>query len=160
MNTDVRPAYWTRQSCSLTSLARLQRGARPSQLINHTAFCLHTPSFKLRCQVADVPAVLCVISPVEGRPLVQSSMSEFRVAFDEAFRFDWLMASLEAYQDDSESSTSVWEWGTSVFALVNALTSSTDSLEVRCEMRDELCRRGLTQVMAVCPISASTVLMV
>jgi len=79
----------------------------------------------------DVRAALCAISPTEGHPLVLAAMSEFRVAFGEAYGFDWFIASLNMLEAvNNDEAASEWEWRTSVVSLLNALASSPEVLEL------------------------------
>lgn len=133
-------------------------------LITHIAFCLHSSFLKLRCQVADV---LAAISVLGGSQIVLSALSEFRVAFGETFRFEWLVANLQVNDDeggggstseglegsrgDGEIDEQIWAWRASGFALVNAITTSPGELEERVMLRDEFTRRGLNEVIVVCP---------
>ena len=87
-------------------------------------------------------------------------MSDYRVEFEESFRFQELIASLRlpevtddgtttndfGYSNDEEG---VWEARTASMALVNALTNCPDALEERILLREELGRRGLNEVIVV-----------
>lgn len=123
-------------------------------LVTYIALCLLTPSIKLRCLTADLLAALCVISPNEGQPLVLAAMSEFRMVFDESFRFEWLIASLDPAAVEPDGL--LWEWRTSILALLNAVVNAPDSPEFRCEIRGELLRRGLTHAIEVRDSSSSS----
>ena len=87
-------------------------------------------------------------------------MSDYRVEFEEAFRFQELIASMRLpdINDEEASSTEdgysneeegVWEARTASMALVNALTNCPDSLEERILLREEFSRRGLNEVIVV-----------
>ena len=87
-------------------------------------------------------------------------MSDYRAEFEEAFRFQELIASMRLpdINDEEASSTEdgysneeegVWEARTASMALVNALTNCPDSLEERILLREEFSRRGLNEVIVV-----------
>lgn len=82
-----------------------------------------------------------------------AAMSEFRVAFTETFRFEWIVQSLSPSLDKEAESDEhgLWEWRTSVLAFLNALANSPELLEGRCEIRGELSRRGLGDIIDVSP---------
>lgn len=88
-------------------------------------------------------------------------MSDYRVAFDESFRFESLIASLRLPESDLDEDQTddlaiatgddgSWEARTASMALVNALTNCPESLEDRILLRDEFGRRGLNEVIVVC----------
>lgn len=87
-------------------------------------------------------------------------MSDYRVAFDESFRFESLLGFLRL--PDSSSGTesedglgpgieeeSVWDARTASMALINALINCPESLEDRILLREEFGRRGLNEVVVV-----------
>lgn len=114
----------------------------------YISFCLHTPSLRLRREVADLLGALCVISPIEGHQLVLAAFSDFRVEYKERFRFEWLITSLGPIDPDDQTQAA-WEWRTSVLALPLALAGATDELELRCEVQGEVRGRGLNQAIEV-----------
>lgn len=88
-------------------------------------------------------------------------MSDYRVEFEEAFRFQELIASMRLPDmlDEEQSASEggygneeegVWEARTATMAFVNALTNCPDSLEERILLREEFSRRGLNEVIVVC----------
>lgn len=88
-------------------------------------------------------------------------MSDYRVEFEEAFRFQELIASMRlpeiTDEDDAVSDAGygteddgAWEARTASMALINALTNCPDSLEDRILLREEFSRRGLNEVIVVC----------
>ncbi|KAL7410280.1 hypothetical protein BDY24DRAFT_186432 [Mrakia frigida] len=130
-------------------------------LITYITFTLHTSFLKLRSQAADV---LAAISVLGGSKLVLAAFSEFRVAFEEGFRFEWLVASLRITSGEGgaggeekgedggvgggeEDGQWDWDWRASAMALVNAISNSSEELEERVMLRDELGRRGLNEVI-------------
>lgn len=123
---------------------------RPT-MVQHIVFCLRTPSPKVRSQVCDLLAALCVMSPDEGHHHVLDAFSELRIAFEDGARFEWLLQSLAEADPVEENGqlSAVWDWRTSAMALVNALCNSPDDLEGRCEIRGELQRRGLFESLEV-----------
>ncbi|KAG0026570.1 hypothetical protein BGZ82_009398 [Podila clonocystis] len=120
-------------------------------LVAHISYCLYTTNSKLRTKVAEVLAALCVMSP-ESHRLVLMALSDFRVALDERFRFEYLIETLAApissdidglsdHQDGFE-----WEYKTACLSLMNALANSPAALDDRISLRNELRRRGLEDV--------------
>ncbi|KAG0310050.1 hypothetical protein BGZ97_012834, partial [Linnemannia gamsii] len=111
---------------------------------------------ELRTKVAEVLAALCVMSPDSHR-LVLMALSDFRVAHEERFRFEYLVQSLATavtgdidglgggganeHQESFE-----WEYKTACLSLMNALANSPSSLDDRISLRNELRRRGLEDV--------------
>lgn len=106
--------------------------------------------------MAEVLAALCVMSPDSHR-LVLMALSDFRVAHEERFRFEYLVQSLATtitsdmdgiggsganeHQESFE-----WEYKTACLSLMNALANSPSSLDDRISLRNELRRRGLEDV--------------
>lgn len=87
-------------------------------------------------------------------------MSDFRIAFDESFRFETLIATLRLpelasdTESDGESSygyerEGIWEARTSAMTLINAITNCPELLEERILLREELGRRGLNEIIVV-----------
>lgn len=89
--------------------------------------------------------------------MVLSSFSDYRVAYDEAFRFEELICSLRLEDDDDESETynvarneeGAWDSRAAILTLINALTTCPESLEERIQLRDEFSRRGLNEIIVV-----------
>ena len=101
-----------------------------------------------------------MISLKEGHRAVLSAMSDYRVEFEEAFRFQELIASMRLPDVNDEEASSAddgysneedgaWDARTASMALVNALTNCPDSLEERILLREEFSRRGLNEVIVV-----------
>lgn len=120
-------------------------------MVAHISYCLYTTNSKLRTKVAEVLAALCVMSP-ESHRLVLMALSDFRVALEERFRFEYLIETLAApisgdmdgpsdHQDGFE-----WEYKTACLSLMNALANSPAALDDRISLRNELRRRGLEDV--------------
>jgi diaphanous 1 len=95
--------------------------------------------------------------------MVMAAMSDYRVIFDEAFRFEELIASLRLPEFDTDHFTGggdnpseddgTWEARTASMVLINALTNGPESLEERILLREEFSRRGLNEVIVVSTIS-------
>lgn len=130
-------------------------------MITHIAYSLNGASTKLRALASDVLAAICYVSPTEGHRAVLAALSDYRIEFDETFRFQELIASLRLPDAaDADSPTGgvgyangeegVWEARAASMALVNALTNFPDSLEDRISLREEFTRRGLNEVIVVC----------
>ncbi|CAG8625746.1 6835_t:CDS:10 [Cetraspora pellucida] len=115
-------------------------------LINGIVFCLHTPNNKLRTQVADVLAALCVLSP-EGHKLALDAFSDFRYIQEEKFRFQYLIETLTSNEMEEDSAS--LEYKTACLSLVNAIVNSPDELEERMLLREEFQRRGLKELFVI-----------
>ncbi|CAG8457272.1 24000_t:CDS:10 [Dentiscutata erythropus] len=115
-------------------------------LINGIVFCLHTSNNKLRTQVADVLAALCVLS-LEGHKLVLDAFSDFRYIHEEKFRFQYLIETLTSNEIEEDSAS--LEYKTACLSLVNAIVNSPDELEERMLLREEFQRRGLKELFAI-----------
>jgi hypothetical protein len=118
-------------------------------------YTLRLPTPRLRCLATDILAAMCVISGL-GHQLVLDGFSDAKTAFNETFRFEWLIGSLEAFSEplpieDLEGENAIWQWRTDVLGLVNALTASGEELESRCELRGEMRRRGFDHALDVSP---------
>lgn len=95
--------------------------------------------------------------------MVMAAMSDYRVIFDEAFRFEELIASLRLPEfdtddftgsgDNSSEDDGAWEARTASMVLINALTNGPESLEERILLREEFSRRGLNEVIVVSTMS-------
>lgn len=132
-------------------------------LVNCIAFALRSPSYKLRLQVADVLAALCVLSLEDGHRMVCGALSELKVVTGERFRFAFLVEDLKpnasseslndawdtsADLDDADANEAIeWEYKAAAMVLVNAITNSPEDLEERISLRDEFARRGLNEVL-------------
>lgn len=101
-----------------------------------------------------------MLSLTEGHKAVLAAMSDYRVEFEESFRFQELIASLRLPEVTDDGTTTndfgysneeegVWEARTASMALVNALTNCPDALEERILLREEFGRRGLNEVIVV-----------
>ncbi|KAF9967032.1 hypothetical protein BGZ73_000717, partial [Actinomortierella ambigua] len=128
---------------------------RSPSLVAHIAYCLYTNNNKLRAKVAEVLAALCVMTP-ESHRLVLVALSDFRVAHEERFRFEYLVETLAtpispSFGPDSgmggEDDGFEWEHKTACMSLMNALVNSPLSLDDRIALGDELRRRGLEDVI-------------
>jgi diaphanous 1 len=127
--------------------------------ITHIVYSLHHSSSKLRSLVSDLLAAICVLAIPEGHKMVTAAMSDYRVVFEEAFRFEELISSLRLLEIDSNDVVGdvappleddhSWEARTASMVLINALTNGPESLEERILLREELSRRGLNEVIVV-----------
>ena len=126
-------------------------------LITHLAYALHGSSTKLRALASDVLAAICYVSPREGHHAVLAALSDYRIEFNETFRFQELIGSLrlpDASLDNDDQGYSMeeegaWDARTASMSLINALTNFPDSLEERILLREEFTRRGLNEVLVV-----------
>ena len=140
--------------------AGFKKGISDDTLITHITYSLHGASTKLRALTSDILAAICYVSPTDGHKSVISAFSDYRIEFDERFRFQELIDSLrvpDQVDEDNESvngvygneEEGVWEARTASMALVNAMTNFPDSLEDRILLREELTRRGLNEAIVV-----------
>jgi diaphanous 1 len=123
-------------------------------MITHIAYSLHGASPKMRTLTSDVLAAISVLSLPEGHKAVLSAMSDYRVAYEETFRFEELVEFLNLPDDDSDSALvdsdeANWEARVATMTLINALTNCPDSLEERIMLREEFGRRGLNEAIVV-----------
>lgn len=142
-----------------------QQGISDTALINHIVYSLHGASTKLRSLASDVLAAICYVSPDEGHKTVLAALSDYRVEFQEPFRFQeliWALRLADAHDEDipnyagySNDEDGVWEARTATMAFINALTNFPNSLEERVLLREEFTRRGLNEVIVVCPTKVS-----
>ena len=134
---------------------------RQSPLVTHIAYALHITSLKLRTLVTEVLAHICVLPARDGYRAVIAALSDYRIAYDENFRFETLLAPLRLPDNDEltvdglgfgTEEDGIWDARTASMALINALTSVPDSLEDRIILREEFGRRGLNEMIVVsCP---------
>ena len=130
-------------------------------MITHVAYSLHESNAKLRALVTTVLAAIGFLSVQEGHKAVISALSDYRIEFSEAFRFEGLITSLrlpEVEYDDGASvpeaeEEGIWEARTAVMSLINAITTCPDTLEDRVLLRDEFTRRGFNEVMVVSAVN-------
>jgi diaphanous 1 len=122
-------------------------------IITHIAYSLHGAISKLRTLASDVLAAVSVLSPPAGHRVVLSALSDYRVAYDETFRFENLVAFLHPADDENgftaEPDEATWEAQTATMTLINALTNCPDALEDRIALREEFGRRGLNEAIVV-----------
>jgi len=129
------------------------------------SYALHTSSLKVHSLASELLAAICMLSVSDGHKAVLAAMSDFRIAYDEDFRFDTLLSSLRLpdvdIDNDSDSDNGigfgneedgVWEARTSTMTLINALTTCPEDLEDRLVLRDEFSRRGLNELIVVSPL--------
>ena len=137
-----------------------KQGLSDATLITNIAYSLHGSTTKLRALTSDVLAAICYVSPTDGHKAVVSALSDYRVEYNEKFRFEELIGSIrlpELSQEDgqldaqghSNDEEGVWEARTASMALINAITNFPDSLEERILLREEFTRRGLNEVLVV-----------
>jgi diaphanous 1 len=128
--------------------------------ITHIAYSLHASSLKLRTLSSEVLAAICVLSLDGGHKAVLAAMSDYRIAYEESFRFETLIGCLRPVDFGSDTEDvnvvgfgneeeGVWEARTASMALINALTNCPELLEDRVLLREEFGRRGLNEVIVV-----------
>ena len=129
-------------------------------MLARIAETFYIPTYRLRCQSADLLSALCVLSPHEGHGLVLAALSEVKGPHDNLLRFQWLVNSLDparGLQDDASGSLQgevhfdggIWDWRVAALGLLNAIANTPDGLEERCALRGELDRRGLNTALEV-----------
>jgi hypothetical protein len=125
-------------------------------IITHIAYSLYGASLKSRTLAAELLAAICVLSLNQGHKAVMAALSEYRIAYDELYRFESLVDALripdqgnDATIDTSPPEEGIWEARTAFMALINALTNCPESLEDRILLREEFGRRGLSEVIVV-----------
>ncbi|KAF8443028.1 hypothetical protein L210DRAFT_3153707 [Boletus edulis BED1] len=127
-------------------------------IVTHIAYSLHGSSLKIRTLAAEILAGICILSFDEGHPAVLAALSEYRIAYNELFRFQSFVSALKIPDSDVDSiipgvtfsteEEGLWEARTAFMALVNALTNCPHTLEERIMLRDEFSRRGLNETVA------------
>lgn len=130
-------------------------------MITHISYALHAPSPKVHTLASELLAAICMLSVTDGHKAVLAALSDFRIAFDEDFRFETLLSTLRLadvdFDNDSDSGIGfgneedgVWDARIGTMTLVNALTNCPEDLEERVLLREELSRRGLNELIVVC----------
>lgn len=101
-----------------------------------------------------------MLSVTDGHKAVLAALSDFRIAYDEDFRFETLLSSLRLpdvdLDNDNDSSAGfgneedgVWEARIATMTLINAITDCPETLEDRTLLREEFSRRGLNELIVV-----------
>ncbi len=127
-------------------------------VITHISYSLYASSVKARTLASELLAAICFLSVNEGHKAVLAAMSDFRVAFDEAFRFETLIGTLRLPELSSDAESDgeslygyeqdgIWEARIASMTLINAITNCPESLEERIMLREELGRRGLNEII-------------
>lgn len=118
----------------------------------------HGASLKTRTLAAELLAAICVLSFNQGHKAVMAAFSDYRIVYDELYRFDSLVAALCISDQNNNTAVAnaslrdedgIWEARTAFMALINALTNCPESLEDRISLREEFGRRGLNEVIVV-----------
>ena len=123
-------------------------------------YALYFSSAKLRTLILELLAAMCNVAPIEGYKVVLSALSDYRIMFEESFRFETLIKFLRlpATQDlitDEDAADlvvqedNIWECRTACMALINAIVSCPEALDDRILLREEFGRRGLNETMVV-----------
>lgn len=129
---------------------------------------------KLRTLISELLAAICVTSLIDGHKAVLAALSDYRIAYEEAFRFETLIGSLRMISHDAgdelhddiggggsgegqvgfgNEEEGIWEARTASMSLINAITNCPEGLEERVLLREEFGRRGLNEAIVVCPFS-------
>ena len=99
---------------------------------------------------------ICNVSPVQGHKAVLSALSDYRIIFQESFRFENLIkflrvpASQELITDEDAANLvvdeeNIWDSRIACMALVNAIVNCPEILDDRILLRDEFARRGINE---------------
>ncbi|KAJ7627858.1 armadillo-type protein [Mycena polygramma] len=141
----------------LLNVVGVERILASPTMITHITYSLHASSPKLRTFISELLAAVCFRSRVEGHAAVLAALSDYRVVYDESFRFETLIGALrlpdptsDTESDDalefSSEEEGVWEARAASMELIRMLTSRPESLEDRILLREEFGRRGLNEV--------------
>ncbi|KAF7302007.1 Formin-like protein 6 [Mycena indigotica] len=141
----------------LNTTPGLQRAFSSRTLITHMAYALHGSSLKLRGLVTRILAALCGLPAdrPEGQKLVLAALTDYRIEFEEAFRFEQLLefmrdtfdAEGDLGSEEVKREAELWEARTWSMALVNQLIFHSEAFEDRVMLRDEFARRGLNEAV-------------
>lgn len=122
-----------------------------TNLIATVTFCLKKSSDRLRSQICDLLAAICVLSLSDGHSKVLAAFSDYQVRFREHARFESLVQFLAQSPDHDpvhrEDLASLWDSRAAVLALINALVSSPADIDQRASIREEFRRRGLDDAL-------------
>ena len=129
-------------------------------VVTHMVYALNSSSAKLRALILELLAAICNVDPVQGHRAVVSALSDYRIMFQESFRFESLIkflrvpATQELITDEDAANLvvdeeNIWESRTGCMALVNAIVSCPDGLDDRILLRDEFTRRGINEATVV-----------
>ena len=123
-------------------------------LIVHIAYALHVNTSRVQTLTAEVLAAICVLSLTEGHRLVLAAMSDYKVEFEETFRFEQLVSTLrlssaQEFGSGKREDEGAWDARAATMAFINSLINCPESLEERMVLRDEFTRRGLDEVVTV-----------
>ncbi|KAG1763151.1 armadillo-type protein [Suillus occidentalis] len=122
-------------------------------IITHIVYSSYGASLKTRTLAAELLAAICVLSLNQGHKAVMAAFSDYRIVYDELYRFDSLVAALRISDQNNNPAVGlrdedgIWEARTAYMALINALTNCPESLEDRISLREEFGRRGLNEVI-------------
>lgn len=133
-------------------------------VITHISYTLHASYLKVQTLACELLAAICILSDRDGRKAVLAALSDFRIEYNEDFRFETVLSILrlpdvdiEHESDDgvglSSEEDGVWEARVAAMALVNSITNCPETLEDRVLLREEFSRRGLNEMIVVCASS-------
>ncbi|KAJ9078460.1 hypothetical protein DSO57_1006241 [Entomophthora muscae] len=115
-------------------------------IIQCIAFSINTSSDKLRNIVAEVLAAICVLSK-DGHRQVLEAFSDFRLKFQEDFRFQYLLNSLHSpVSTEGISAIAAHDFKTTCLSFINAIVNTPEALDERMLLREEFRRRGLREI--------------
>ncbi|KAJ3492688.1 hypothetical protein NLJ89_g11182 [Agrocybe chaxingu] len=129
-------------------------------VITHISYALHASSLKVHTLASELLAAICILSVTDGHKAVLGALSDFRVAYDENFRFETLLSPLRlpefTIDGDVDNDNAIgfrneedgiWEVRIATMALINAITNCPENLEDRMLLREEFSRRGLNELI-------------
>ncbi|KAF8179058.1 armadillo-type protein, partial [Mycena galopus ATCC 62051] len=119
-------------------------------IFTYIAYSLHRSSPKLRAMASDLLGGLVTVLFAEGHKAVLAAFSDYRVAYDESFRFQSVLEFLRLPDLPGDAETNeneIWEARIASMALINTIINFPDSLEDRVMLREEFGCRGLNEVV-------------
>ncbi|KAF6762199.1 hypothetical protein DFP72DRAFT_598410 [Ephemerocybe angulata] len=76
----------------------------------HILLTTHRCPFKVHTLAAELLAAICILSMTEGHKVVLAALSDFRVAYEEGFRFETLISTLRLPEVDMEADSDNEDW--------------------------------------------------
>lgn len=129
------------------------------------SYAISTSSLKVHTLVCELLAAICILSPNDGHKAVLAAFSDYRIVYEEDFRFETLLTILQFLDLDSDTESNfsygtdeegAWDAKMAAMALINAITNCPNNIEERILLREEFSRRGLNELMVVSRFSACT----
>ncbi|WWC85530.1 uncharacterized protein L201_000394 [Kwoniella dendrophila CBS 6074] len=115
-------------------------------LLTYTVFAMRIPTIRIRNQILDLLTALVTLAPEDGSKLILGALSDLRSTNRDKYRFSWIFNSIRSHPEEEEDPAQ-WEWRTGVVALCSVLCNASDEVEERLELRGELKRHGLMEIL-------------